>query len=60
MNTPKTYEPTKCANTECAFPTLICSDCLCNKSTKGKAAQIVKHAKSRYAWVRSLKLTKLL
>lgn len=59
MNTTKTYEPTKCMNTECAFPTLTCSGCYSNKTAKGRAALIVKHAKSRYQWVSSLRLVKL-
>lgn len=52
MNTNQTYEPTKCMNTECAFPTLTCRDCTCNKSTKGKAVHFIRDAKSRYRWVR--------
>lgn len=58
MNNKKTYEPTKCMNSECAFPALTCSECNSNKTIKGKAAMVVKHAKSRYSWVRKMWLTK--
>ena len=52
MNTNPTYEPTKCANTSCAFPLLNCSGCRSNKSTKGKAALVVRNPNETYIWVR--------
>lgn len=42
------YIPSKCSMTECAFPNLVCSQCLANVSMRGKQAFKQRNPKENY------------
>lgn len=46
------YEPVRCANKECAFPTVTCDECRCNVSLFNSAALVFKGPKGNYRFVR--------
>lgn len=58
MNKQTIYEPTKCSNTECAYPKRTCEWCFCNVTRYGRYAVKAKDPKSFYAWVRELSTRK--
>lgn len=48
------YQPVRCSMKECAYPLMMCRNCMCNEGTMGKNVLVLKNPKTMYRWVRNM------